>query len=98
MSFVAQVLQPGGGVLLLPLVRLVIGCLMLLTMGAFAAGVARIHMAVLTVLSAGLLVSLSFFESEYKKASMRVQRAEKQTQPTTTTSSSSSSSGRAKTD
>lgn len=61
--------------MLLPLVRLVIGFLMMLTVGAGFAGVARIHMAVLTVLSAGLLVSLSFFESEYKKAQMRVNGA-----------------------
>ena len=74
MSFAAQVLKPGGGVMLLPLVRLVIGCLMMLTTGAFFAGVARIHMAILTTLSAGLLVSLSFFESEYKKAQMQVQQ------------------------
>lgn len=70
-SFVSQVMQPGGGVMLLPFVRVVIGCLMLLTMSAFLAGVARIHMAVLTVLSGGLLASLSFFESEFKKAQRR---------------------------
>lgn len=60
--------------MLLPLVRLVIGCLLMLTTGAFFAGVARIHMAILTTLSAGLLVSLSFFESEYKKAQMQANR------------------------
>ena len=89
MSFVAQVLQPGGGVMLLPFVRLVIGCLMMLTVGAFFAGVARVHMAVLTVLSAGLLVSLSFFESEYKKAQMRAHGAK----PTSTSSAPAPVSG-----
>ena len=51
-------------------------------LGAFFAGVARIHMAVLTVLSSGLLVSLSFFESEYKKAQMRAHGAPKGPAPT----------------
>eukprot|EP00525_Craspedostauros_australis_P009842 CAMPEP_0198114052 /NCGR_PEP_ID=MMETSP1442-20131203/5550_1 /TAXON_ID= /ORGANISM="Craspedostauros australis, Strain CCMP3328" /LENGTH=91 /DNA_ID=CAMNT_0043771273 /DNA_START=173 /DNA_END=448 /DNA_ORIENTATION=+ len=67
MSFVSQVMQPGGGVMLLPFVRTVIGVLLILTMAGFAAGVARIHMAVLSFLSAGLLFSLSMFESEFRK-------------------------------
>ncbi|CAB9505691.1 expressed unknown protein [Seminavis robusta] len=73
MSFVTDVLSPGGGVMLLPFVRLVIGCLLVLIMTMFVAGVARLHMAILTVLSSGLLVSLSFFESEYKKARARAE-------------------------
>jgi len=60
-------LQPGGGIMLLPFVRLVIGCLLVLTLAGFFAGVARIHMAILSFLSAGLLFSLSMFESEFKK-------------------------------
>jgi hypothetical protein len=68
MSFVSQVMEPGGGVMLLPFVRLVIGLLLCLTTGAAIVGVARIHMVILSFLSGGLLISLSFFESEFKKA------------------------------
>lgn len=57
--------------MLLPFVRLVVMFLLLLTSTAFISGVARIHMAVLSFLGVGLLVSLSFFESEYKKAQKR---------------------------
>ena len=67
-SFVSQIMQPGGGLLLIPFVRLIIGTLLVLTLAGFLAGVARIHMAVLSFLSAGLLFSISMFESEYKKA------------------------------
>lgn len=42
--------------------------LLLTTLTIFVAGVARIHMAILSFLSAGLLFSLSMFESEYKRA------------------------------
>jgi hypothetical protein len=66
-SFMSQVMQPGGGVMLLPFVRGVIGLLLVLTLAGFASGVARIHMAILAFLSAGLLVSLSMFESEFKR-------------------------------
>lgn len=61
-------MEPGGGVMLLPFVRTVIALLLVLTMIGAIVGVARIHMVILSFLSAGLLVSLSFFESEYKKA------------------------------
>lgn len=54
--------------MLLPFVRMVIVCLLCLTVAAAVAGVARIHMIILSVLSSGLLLSLQFFESEYKKA------------------------------
>jgi predicted lipid-binding transport protein (Tim44 family) len=67
-SFFSQIMEPGGGVMLLPFVRLVIGCLLCLTVAAAIAGVARIHMIILSVLSSGLLLSLQFFESEFKKA------------------------------
>jgi hypothetical protein len=66
-SFIAQIMQPGGGIILLPFVRLVIAILLVLTVSAAVVGLARIHMIILAVLSAGLLVSLSFFESEFKK-------------------------------
>mmetsp|Transcript_3896 Transcript_3896/g.4653 ORF Transcript_3896/g.4653 Transcript_3896/m.4653 type:complete len:94 (+) Transcript_3896:98-379(+) len=67
MSFVTQLMAPGGGVMLLPFVKIVIGCLLLVTLSAFAAGVARIHMAILSFLSGGLLFSLYFFEIQYAK-------------------------------
>jgi len=67
-SFFSQLMEPGGGVMLLPFVRMVIGCLLVLTTTAAIVGVARIHMVILSFLSGGLLLSLSFFESEYKKA------------------------------
>ena len=65
MSFVAQILQPGGGLLLIPFIRSVIMCLFMLTVTAFVAGVARIHMAILASLAGGLLLSISFFMGEY---------------------------------
>lgn len=67
-SFIAQILEPGGGVVLLPFVRLVIICLLCLTVGAAIANVARVHMIILSVLSFGLLLSLQFFEAELKRA------------------------------
>jgi hypothetical protein len=67
MSFLAQIMEPGGGIILLPFVRLVIAVLLVLTVSAAIVGLARIHMIILSVLSAGLLVSLSFFESEFNK-------------------------------
>jgi uncharacterized protein involved in cysteine biosynthesis len=67
-SFFSQIMEPGGGVMLLPFVRLVIGLLLCLTITAAVADVARIHMIILSVLSSGLLLSLQFFESEFKKA------------------------------
>jgi hypothetical protein len=44
MSFFSQMMEPGGGVLLLPFVRVVIGMLMVMTTMGAIAGVARIHM------------------------------------------------------
>ena len=67
MSFAAQILQPGGGILLIPFIRSVITCLFLTTITAFIIGVARIHMAILSCLAGGLLLSISFFMSEYEK-------------------------------
>ena len=67
-SFAQQIMEPGGGLLLIPFVRVVIGILLVLTLSGFLAGIARIHMAVLSFLSGGLLFSISMFEREYKKA------------------------------
>ena len=61
-------MEPGGGVMLLPFVRLVIVCLLVLCLTAAFFDVARIHFVILSVLSGGLLLSLQFFESEFKKA------------------------------
>lgn len=67
-SFVSQIMEPGGGLLLIPFVRVIIGTLLVLTLAGFLAGVARIHMAILSFLSAGLLFSISMFEREFNKA------------------------------
>lgn len=67
-SFAQQIMEPGGGLLLIPFVRAIIAILLVLTGSGFLAGIARIHMAVLSFLSAGLLFSISMFEREYKKA------------------------------
>eukprot|EP00545_Synedropsis_sp_CCMP1620_P004548 CAMPEP_0119013626 /NCGR_PEP_ID=MMETSP1176-20130426/8631_1 /TAXON_ID=265551 /ORGANISM="Synedropsis recta cf, Strain CCMP1620" /LENGTH=93 /DNA_ID=CAMNT_0006966729 /DNA_START=18 /DNA_END=299 /DNA_ORIENTATION=+ len=63
MTFVSDVMAPGGGILLLPFVRIVITLLLICTVAIFIAGVARIHMAILAFLSSGLLFSLWMFES-----------------------------------
>lgn len=66
-SFFAEIMQPGGGIILIPFVRVIITMLLVLTMMGFVAGVARIHMGILSFLSAGLLFSLSMFEKEFNK-------------------------------
>ena len=66
-SFFAQIMEPGGGLILIPFVRTIIGILLVLTISGFLAGIARIHMVVLSFLSGGLLFSISMFEREYKK-------------------------------
>jgi hypothetical protein len=57
--------------MLIPFVRVVISILLVLTIMGFVANVARIHMAVLGFLSAGLLFSLSMFEREFNKVNSR---------------------------
>ena len=89
-SFISQVMEPGGGVMLLPFVRVVIAFLLVLTLAGFLAGVARIHMAILSFLGGGLLVSLSMFETEFNK--VRSQSG------STTTTVKSSNGKAAKTD
>lgn len=66
-SMISQLLAPGGGIILIPFIKIIIGCLLLTCLTTFFLGVARIHMAILCFLSAGLLTSLSFFEGEYKR-------------------------------
>lgn len=67
MSFVSDIMAPGGAVLLLPFIRAVVTVLLCCTLMVFFAGVARIHMAILSFLSAGLLMSLRMFEQAYNK-------------------------------
>ena len=52
-SILSKIMEPGGGVMLLPFVRLVVCFLMMLTTTAAIVGVARIHMVILSILSAG---------------------------------------------
>ena len=70
-SLISEIMQPGGGVILIPFVRVVIAILLVLTIMGFVANVARIHMVILGCLSAGLLFSLSFFEREFNKVKNR---------------------------
>ena len=49
-------------------------CLFLTTSTAFVIGVARVHMAILSCLGGGLLLSISFFMSEYDKAQEHAKR------------------------
>jgi len=89
-SFVSQIMQPGGGVMLLPFVRFVIGLLLVLTIAGAIVNFARIHMIILAFLSGGLLVSLSFFESEFKKV-----RSSREGNTSTTTTNTSTTTGKA---
>jgi uncharacterized protein involved in cysteine biosynthesis len=66
-SLIQEIMSPGGGVMLIPFVRVVISILLVLCIMGFVANVARVHMVVLGVLSAGLLFSLSLFEREFEK-------------------------------
>eukprot|EP00535_Pseudo-nitzschia_heimii_P007862 CAMPEP_0197175386 /NCGR_PEP_ID=MMETSP1423-20130617/1617_1 /TAXON_ID=476441 /ORGANISM="Pseudo-nitzschia heimii, Strain UNC1101" /LENGTH=87 /DNA_ID=CAMNT_0042624529 /DNA_START=15 /DNA_END=278 /DNA_ORIENTATION=- len=77
-SLIQEIMAPGGGVILIPFVRVVISLLLVLTIMGFVADVARIHMVVLGFLSAGLLFSLSMFEREFNK----IQRGPKTTTTT----------------
>ena len=65
-NFIAQIMSPGGGILLIPFTRAVIGCLFLTTSTVFVMGVARIHMFILSLLSIGFYFALGKFEREYK--------------------------------
>jgi hypothetical protein len=94
MSFVSQILQPGGGILLIPFIRTVILCLFATTVTAFLCGVARVHMAILSCLGGGLLLSISFFMNEYDKV-----LGDARTKTTTTNGSDNAKAGKnAKTD
>eukprot|EP00558_Chaetoceros_sp_UNC1202_P006506 CAMPEP_0197248154 /NCGR_PEP_ID=MMETSP1429-20130617/35206_1 /TAXON_ID=49237 /ORGANISM="Chaetoceros sp., Strain UNC1202" /LENGTH=102 /DNA_ID=CAMNT_0042709261 /DNA_START=101 /DNA_END=409 /DNA_ORIENTATION=+ len=66
-SFIAQILSPGGGIVLIPFTRAVICCLFIITSTVFILGIARIHMFIMSVLSAGMYISLGIFHKEYQK-------------------------------
>lgn len=66
-SIFVQMMEPGGGVVLIPMIKITIGFLVLVCATAFFFGVARIHMAIMSVLGSGLILSLIFFESEWAK-------------------------------
>lgn len=92
-------MQPGGGVMLLPFVRFVIGILLVLTVVAAVVDVARIHMIILSFLSGGLLISLSFFESEFKKVRAARSGGGSSSEPSSsTTSAPTTTKAGAKTD
>jgi len=64
---ISEIMAPGGGVMLIPFVRVVISILLVMCIMGFVADVARIHMVVLGFLSSGLLLSLAMFEREFNK-------------------------------
>ncbi|KAL3782249.1 hypothetical protein HJC23_000312 [Cyclotella cryptica] len=64
-SFISELLKPGGGIALIPFIRMTIATLLIMVVLMFIAGVARIHMAVLAFLSVGLLISISWFEKAW---------------------------------
>lgn len=61
----AQLMAPGGAIQLIPFTRGVMVCLFLLTVTVFIWGVARVHMAILGVLSLGMYIVLGVFQTEY---------------------------------
>lgn len=96
-SFFAQLMSPGGGIMLIPFIRGVIMCLFLTTIIAFISGFARVHMAVLGSLAGGLLMSISFFMNQYEKV-LAESKKESRTGSSAPTSTSSTTGERAKTD
>mmetsp|Transcript_38074 Transcript_38074/g.56668 ORF Transcript_38074/g.56668 Transcript_38074/m.56668 type:complete len:100 (-) Transcript_38074:241-540(-) len=89
MSFVSDVMAPGGGILMLPFVKVVVLLLLATTISIFISGVAQIHMAILSFLSAGLLASLMWFEAAYKNQQQKQSSSSTTTSKLSTTSSSS---------
>ena len=67
-SLFAKIMAPGGGMILVPFTRGVTICLFLVTFSVFLVGTARIHMAIMSVLSLGMWIALGIFEKEYSKA------------------------------
>mmetsp|Transcript_29012 Transcript_29012/g.61576 ORF Transcript_29012/g.61576 Transcript_29012/m.61576 type:complete len:93 (-) Transcript_29012:248-526(-) len=62
MSVIQDMLKPGGGIALIPFIRMTILTLLLMVIVMGILDVARIHMVVLAFLSIGLLMSISHFE------------------------------------
>eukprot|EP01083_Nonionella_stella_P077042 210183_1 len=69
-SFIAKILSPGGGILLIPFTRFVLACLFVVTTTVLVVGVARIHMFILSFLSAGMWISLGYFTRHTQQHSM----------------------------
>mmetsp|Transcript_8879 Transcript_8879/g.10283 ORF Transcript_8879/g.10283 Transcript_8879/m.10283 type:complete len:103 (-) Transcript_8879:266-574(-) len=65
-SFVAQIMAPGGGILLLPFTRAIVCCLFFTATAVFILGVARIHMFILGSMCLGMYFALGIFQKEYK--------------------------------
>ncbi|KAL3808884.1 hypothetical protein ACHAXA_005095, partial [Cyclostephanos tholiformis] len=65
MSFVQELLKPGGGIALIPYIRATIVALLLMVITMGILDVARVHMVVLAFLSGGLLISISMFEKAW---------------------------------
>mmetsp|Transcript_4888 Transcript_4888/g.10790 ORF Transcript_4888/g.10790 Transcript_4888/m.10790 type:complete len:98 (-) Transcript_4888:388-681(-) len=70
-SFISQLLQPGGGIALIPFIRATVCLLLLMTIVIFICGIARVHMVVLASLSTGLLISISWFERAWNDVQRR---------------------------
>ncbi|KAK1738298.1 hypothetical protein QTG54_010967 [Skeletonema marinoi] len=65
MTFIQDLLKPGGGIALIPFIRGTIATLLVLVILMGIADIARIHMVVLASLSIGLLMSISWFEKAW---------------------------------
>mmetsp|Transcript_6470 Transcript_6470/g.9705 ORF Transcript_6470/g.9705 Transcript_6470/m.9705 type:complete len:91 (-) Transcript_6470:251-523(-) len=65
MSLIQDLLKPGGGIALIPFIRMTILLLLVMVIGMGIADIARIHMVVLGCLSIGLLISISWFEKAW---------------------------------
>jgi len=65
MTFIQDLLKPGGGIALIPFIRGTIATLLVLVILMGISDIARIHMVVLATLSIGLLMSISWFEKAW---------------------------------
>eukprot|EP01082_Thalassiosira_pseudonana_P002287 g2050.t1 g2050 contig11:612374-613105(-) len=89
-SFISELLKPGGGIALIPFIRMTIATLLLMVVIMFIADIARIHMVILAFLAGGLLASISWFE----KAWNDVQRSRSEGGASATSSTVSSAGGK----
>ena len=63
---ISQIMAPGGGLSLIPFTRGVIICLWIITTTVYIMGMARLHMAILSFLSAGMYFSLGYLQRAYE--------------------------------